>query len=64
MLTWISADIMCEVIYIFVDIGGIVDDHCIKLIFISRCPVNIGPRGRDRLVVGFMTPYALSAYHH
>jgi len=43
MLTRISADIMCEVIYIFVDIGGIVDDHCIQLIFISRCPVNIGP---------------------
>jgi len=23
-----------------------------------------GPRGRDRMVVGFTTTYAISAYHH
>jgi len=23
-----------------------------------------GRRGRDRMVVGFMTTYAISAYHH
>jgi hypothetical protein len=23
-----------------------------------------GRRGRDRIVVGFMTTYAISAYHH
>jgi len=35
---------MCdEVIYLFVEIGGIVDHHCIQLIFIARCSVNIRP---------------------
>jgi len=24
----------------------------------------MGRRGRDRLVVGFITTYAISAYHH
>jgi hypothetical protein len=24
----------------------------------------LGPRGRDRTVVGFTTTYAISAYHH
>jgi hypothetical protein len=25
---------------------------------------NISHRGRDRIVVGFITTYAISAYHH
>jgi len=29
------------------------------LVFILR-----GHRGRDRMVVGFMTTFAISAYHH
>jgi hypothetical protein len=35
----------------FIDIGGIVDHHK------GRC-------GRDHMVVGFTTTYAISAYHH
>jgi len=26
--------------------------------------LNRGGRGRDRMVVGFITTYAISAYHH
>jgi hypothetical protein len=30
-----------------------------------NCQVQIrGRRGRDRMVVGFTTTYAISAYHH
>ena len=25
---------------------------------------SLGRRGRDRMVVGFLTTYAISAYHH
>jgi len=28
------------------------------------CFWNRGRRGRDRMVVGFTTTYAISAYHH
>ena len=43
-----------EVITIFIDIGGIDDHHCLS--FWCR-------RGRDRMVVGFTTTYAISAYN-
>ena len=33
--------------------------RCMEFIF-----HNSGRRGRDRMVVGFTTPYAISAYHH
>ena len=32
--------------------------HCVV------CPSICVPRGRDRMVVGFETTYAISAYHH
>jgi len=32
---------------------------------IARVPLKLrGYRGRDRMVVGFTTTYAISAYHH
>ena len=33
-----------------------------SLIYIFLC--NWGHHGRDRTVVGFITTYAISAYHH
>jgi hypothetical protein len=35
----------------------------LTLKFISLGPIGVR-RDRDRLVVGFMTTYAISAYHH
>ena len=29
-----------------------------------KCVTLQGRRGRDRMVVGFTTPYGISAYHH
>jgi len=29
-----------------------------------QLPLSGGRRGRDRMVVGFTTTYAISAYHH
>jgi hypothetical protein len=37
---------------------------CMSFGFISDTEVIRGRRGRDHMVVGFMTPYAISAYHH
>ena len=59
----------------FVDIGGIVDHHCLNFLFIiTFVPFNTreilllledgGSRGRNRMVVGFTTTCAISAYHH
>ena len=28
------------------------------------CQIYRGRRGRDRIIVGFITTYAISAYHH
>ena len=41
-------------------------DTSTKLIeYIIKVPLHIGDRhGRDRMVVGFTTSYAISAYHH
>ena len=33
--------------------------HCLQLLYAVG-----GRRGRDRMVVGFTTTYAVSAYHH
>jgi len=30
-------------------------------LYLSNLP---GPRGHDRMAVGFITTYAISAYHH
>ena len=32
--------------------------------FIQKCIEDKGRDGRDRIVVGFTTTYAISAYHH
>ena len=38
--------------------SGIVDDRCLII------QMRWDRRGRDRMVVGFTTTYAISAYHH
>jgi len=35
---------------------------CLKLLFLSKT-ISRGHRGRDRIVVGFITTYAISAFH-
>jgi hypothetical protein len=35
-----------------------------KLAILFHIPIIKGRRGRDRMVVGFTTTYAISAYHH
>jgi len=49
------------VIVCLLDIGGIVDNHCLIFLFI----IHIRRRhDRDRMVVEFTATYAISAYHH
>ena len=43
------------------------DDALMKVMFISIVSTytnSRGRHGRDRLVIGFTTTYAISAYHH
>ena len=35
-----------------------------SIIFLFDSPKSAGESGRDRMVVGFITTYAISAYHH
>ena len=35
--------------------------HCLSFSFWSS---RRGRRGRDRMIIGFTTTYAISAYHH
>ena len=35
-----------------------------RIILLFIVVYNVGRRGRDRMVVGFTTTYAISAYHH
>jgi hypothetical protein len=42
--------------------GGHVDGFNFKTIIVFHCKLD--RRGRDRIVVGFITTYAISAYHH
>jgi hypothetical protein len=39
-------------------------DHIFPQIIYVKDYTICGRRGRDRMVVGFMTTYAISAYHH
>ena len=36
----------------------------LHLWYLQICLIDIQSRGRDRMVVGFATTYAISAYHH
>jgi hypothetical protein len=38
--------------------------HRLYILYIEFFALNRGRRGRDRMVVGFITTYAISAYHH
>jgi len=38
--------------------------HTADVLDVSWSKVSWGRRGRDRMVVGFTTTYAISAYHH
>jgi hypothetical protein len=51
-----------EVIACFVDIGESVDHHC-NTFFKAKYTTNVTITF-DRMVVGFTTIYAISAYHH
>jgi len=52
------------VIVRFVDSGGIVDYHCLKLVFrIIIQSQKKGLFGHDLMEVGFTTICAISAYH-
>jgi hypothetical protein len=58
----------------FVDIGGIDDHHCLNFLFIICSQEHLTFKddklsytdfwGRGRMVVGFKTTCAISAYHH
>ena len=53
---------------VFVDIGRIVDYHCLdflfKLLFYFSSFYFWDRRGRERMVVRFKTTYTISVYHH
>jgi hypothetical protein len=49
-------------IYIITGIKGLV--YALKKFFIFTDSTLRSLRGRDRMVVGFITTYVISAYHH
>ena len=64
----VFSELRWEAVIGFVDIGGIANHHCLYFVFSSCLLVVIlltfSRPGRDRIVVGFTTIGAISAYHH
>ena len=62
-----------DIVVCFVDIGRIINHHCLNFLFIST-EIKFSSslfnlllhRGRDRMLAGFTTSttYVISAYHH
>ena len=52
---------MCFEIYVFIRISSM---YINEIVFCSVSNQKLDHHGRDRMVVGFTTIYAINAYHH